>query len=160
MKKWIAVGGVVVIVLALFVVRFDLSKEGNRSISMTGLFFIEESAVYKVNVSVIEAGTGSGIGISLDGDVLDFGLISKGLTVRKIIELSNNLEVPVKVYVVSGGEAARFLSHEEGFLMEAGSERRVTVSLDAEEVGDYTGELRIVTKRPSLWPLGGLVRWV
>ena len=94
------------------------------------------------------------IGISVDKTQLDFGLVTKGLSVNKVLDFKNNDNLPAKVNVVAYGRVKPLVSTpESSFILKNGDKRSITITMNATDVGKYEGEVDIIMRVPTFSPL-------
>lgn len=155
MNRWFGVLGLVIILLAAFIIRFP-GQEGDAT-TFTGLFVSESIARYPVMVEVVPYDEAA-IGIALDDYELDFGILSQGMVARKTVNLDNHgVPVRVRAWVEGNISGMAGLSRDDFILKSPGS---IEVRLEASEPGNYTGTLFISTSRPNYRWMGWVTPWI
>jgi len=97
------------------------------------------------------------VGLSVDKDKLDFGLIPQGLSVNKVVEFKNNDYGPAKVLVATYGNIKPFVNTEKSFVIAAGDNRSLNIVMNASVIGQYSGEIDVVMRVPRYESLYYLV---
>ncbi len=153
MNRWFGVLGLVIILAAAFLIRFPGQERG----LFTGLLVSESVTEYPLIVEVVPYQDRS-IGIALQDNELDFGVLSQGMTARKTIKLESP-GVPVRIRAWAEGGIAGMveLSRTEFLLNGPGS---IEVSLKASDVGNYTGTLCISSGSAKYGWLGWITPWI
>ena len=136
--KLIALGviGIVLILAAAFFIR--LPDAGEQGIMYTGLLITERVVEYPITVQIIEPGSEE-IGVALEYDELDFGILQQGMVARKEINLGSN-DMPVKVSIWATGDIKGMVSFSSTEVYLDGPDS-VEVRIDASETGNFSGNV-------------------
>jgi hypothetical protein len=154
MGRLLGLAGIVLIFVGLSLIRFPV--EGDEGIAYSGLFVSERTAEYPIYVEVVPIEEGE-IGVSLEDQELDFGVLSQGMVARKTIKLES--ASPVRVMVWAEGNISDMVGFSSSdFVMDGSGE--VEVSLEASGLGNYSGMVYISSRVPNYSWLGGLTPWI
>ncbi|MEA3255769.1 MAG: hypothetical protein U9Q22_08055 [Candidatus Altiarchaeota archaeon] len=157
--------------LGLFIlISLDKNPEPEEIIKETG-FFHTESTLFlrdivryplRANVTPLRiADNKIKVGVSIETDELNFGVVSENLTVRKFINLKNNDKVPVKMCIPSYGNIKPYiLLSKNNFILKEGQALEVEIAFNATKVGIYSGELDVIAIKPKHPFLANFFGWV
>ncbi|HIE34562.1 MAG TPA: hypothetical protein EYP86_05425 [Candidatus Altiarchaeales archaeon] len=88
------------------------------------------------------------IGISADRDKLNFGVLPQTLSVRKFLNLKNREDSKARICVRTYGTIRDFVNiTEDTFILEKEEYREVQLTFSGDRVGNYTGEIDVITKK-------------
>lgn len=126
------------------------------------LFYVFElENNYKTKVSIIEQKSTSGLFYGITADNLEFGIISPGSVSKRFLNLENDDEIDYKILLVVTGNISPMVKFDKNdFILHEDESTEVTVSLDASlalKLGNYTGEVSVVSKRPRFLFLNSLM---
>ncbi len=113
-------------------------------ILLTG--FEKDSVTYPLSASVIEKS--SGVGLSIDPDKIDFGLIDISSNITKVLRLSNDDERNVKVSISTEGNISKMLKYSDMTFLAGREKKDVRVSLSPSSTGNFTGKLTATFIKP------------
>jgi hypothetical protein len=100
------------------------------------------------------------MGLSTDTDKLDFGVVSQNQTVRKFLNFGSQYPA-LKACVVSYGSISPFITVERpSFYISEGETGEAMLEFSAPKLGNFTGEVDMITKRPKYDILSPLLPWV
>lgn len=100
------------------------------------------------------------MGLSTDTDKLDFGVVSQNQTVRKFLNFGSQYPV-LKACVVSYGGISQFITVDrQSFSIAEGETGESMLEFSSPDVGNFTGEVDMITKRPKFDLLAPLLPWV
>jgi len=121
-----------------------------------GFLFSLKIKTYSMSANVISKGRK--FGISVDPFELNFGRVTLGTGVRKVINIRNNYDMPIRVIIDKEGSIEPYVHiGRENFLLEAGKQVNITISFRSFNAGNYTGTIKVITKIPRyrwvLWML-------
>ncbi len=129
-----------------------------------GIFFVKDIVRYpaKGNVTpLMRENRSIRLGIAAETYELNFGSIPQNLTVRKLINLRNNEDVPVKVCVLCyGGIKPLITVDKNNLILKKDEAKEIEIRFNATNIGSYTGEVDVVIKKPKYDPLAYLLPWV
>ena len=157
--------------LGLFIlISLDKNPEPEEIINESG-FFHTESTLFlrdivryplRANVTPLRiADSKIKVGVSVETDELNFGVVSENLTVRKFINLKNNDKVPVKMCMPSYGNIKQYvLLSKDNFILKEGQAVEVEIAFNATKVGLYSGELDVIAIKPKHPFLANFLGWV
>lgn len=101
------------------------------------------------------------IGVATEPTQLNFGLIPANFTVRKIITIKNYENVPVKVKMKVFGDIKDFISFSRNdFILLPNEETKIYITFNATKLGNYTGEIDVIVKKPRSTILLPLLKMV
>ncbi|HEX54506.1 MAG: hypothetical protein DRO90_03165 [Candidatus Altiarchaeales archaeon] len=90
------------------------------------------------------------VGISTDRDELNFGVIPQNLSVRKFLNLKNKRDSRARVCIRAYGTISDFIKIKDSdFVMERGESREIELVFTGDSVGNYSGEIDVITKKPK-----------
>ena len=119
-----------------------------------GMLFYNFYYIKKIKVLKLQLEVADKVGVNVDDDAIYFGKVYPGNTARRIIELSNNYEDPLKVSITIKGEISPFVSVSQNeFILEPGEDKVVTYYASTTKETpklNYTGETRVFFKRKLL----------
>jgi len=88
------------------------------------------------------------IGISADRDKLNFGVLPQNLSVRKFLNLKNREDSRARICVRTYGAIRDFVNITgDTFILEKGESREVQLIFGGDKIGNYTGEIDVITKK-------------
>ena len=89
------------------------------------------------------------VGVSADKNELNFGVVIQNMSVTKFLNI-NNKDVTVKECVVSYGSIGPLIKvPEKEFVLSTGESKMVSLEFSGSELGNYTGEVDVITKKPK-----------
>jgi hypothetical protein len=89
------------------------------------------------------------VGVSADRNELNFGVVIQNMSVTKFLNIENK-DVAVKECVVSYGDIGPLINvPENSFVLSTGESKAVTLHFSGSELGNYTGEVDVITKKPK-----------
>lgn len=91
----------------------------------------------------------SRIGISVEPFLLEFGVMPKNITSKKIVDLKNSRESPVKVKLKSYGNISPFLQFRNDFTLDSNQNKSVRIKASGNKLGKYKGEVQVIIKIPK-----------
>ena len=101
-----------------------------------------------------EIKAGNKVGLNADRDALHFGMLAPGNSGARIINTTNNRDIPVIVQIYTGGNISVWVHVEDNsYTLQPGETKMVKVGLTVPynaKPGNYTGILVGVFKR-KLW---------
>jgi hypothetical protein len=142
---------VTLLLLASVEIIYKHKETHNNTQIITSLFFFKKTVKYPVKVSFINVSNVSKtpIGISTVTYELDYGILPPGTGATKLIKLRNKNEIPAKVSLKVYGNVTQFLEFgKNNFILEENSSRDVYIRASSSEVGNYSGTLEVVVKKP------------
>jgi hypothetical protein len=94
----------------------------------------------------------SRVGISVDPNILQFGILPKNITTQKILYITNGNKVPVKVNLKVYGTISPFVKfNKNNFILSPNQNISVNVKGGGNIVGKYDGEVQVIIKIPKNW---------
>lgn len=100
------------------------------------------------------------VGVSADKSELNFGVVLQNMSVTKFVEI-NNKDVTVKECILSYGSIGPLIKiPENNFVLKTGESKAVTLAFSGSELGNYTGEVDVITKKPKYGFLDFLLPYV
>ncbi|MBN2013674.1 MAG: hypothetical protein JW778_00690 [Candidatus Altiarchaeota archaeon] len=136
-----------------------ITREGDES-----LFFDKIIDRIPARVSVVHPRTENNtikVGVSADTNELNFGVVIQNMSVRKFLNIASDDASTVKICIVSYGNISSFIRAEQvDFIMEKGDSTEVMLEFNGDLVGNYTGEVDVVTKKPKYGFLESLLPFV
>ncbi len=101
------------------------------------------------------------VGVSTDPHELNFGVVSQNTTgITKILNIHNK-DVNVKTCVVPYGDIKQFVEiKNKEFVMKTDEKREITIRFSGDKIGNYTGEIDVITKKPKYGLLEPLLPFV
>lgn len=110
-------------------------------------FIVLSNRPFEVRNIPLKVEVGEVIGISADGEILNFGTIIPGQKIIKRVTLSNSFAQDIEVRIfLDGGNISQFVYGESVVIMEENSSKEYEVNLvlpKSVEKGVYEGELII-----------------
>lgn len=87
------------------------------------------------------------IGISVDPDMLNFGVLPLGSSASKFILIENPDDRPVKVHVYQGvGSTGKIIHDRDNFMLYPGEQEKVTITAKGSETGNFSGNIVVGVK--------------
>ncbi len=102
------------------------------------------------------------IGMSVDPWNFNFGALPPESGSRKYINLANYEDNPRKVKIVCYGNISSMIQFSENnIILRKGDEKKISVSLNTSltKIGNYTGEIDVISKESKCSFLNGFVKW-
>jgi hypothetical protein len=100
------------------------------------------------------------VGVSADWNELNFGVVLQNMTVKKFLTI-NNTDVNMKSCVLSYGSIGPLIKvPENNFIIKTGEAKDVLLEFSGPDLGNYTGEVDMITKKPKYGFLEPLLPWV
>jgi len=167
----IFIGIIIPVALALIFLFY------NRPVPKTGLvtnmsveksenpLFIYEAIKYPCNVEVIKAEQNKSILIGFTADPwnVNFGILHPDYGGRRFINLANYKDQPYHVKLVCYGNICPMISFSQNdFVLHKGDELQVIVSLQtlpSTELGNYTGEVDVISEGTKIYFLNKIFGW-
>lgn len=157
--------------LGLFIlISLDKNPEPEEIINEAGFFhtestlFLRDIVRYPLRANVTPLRTTDSkirVGVSIETDELNFGVVSENLTVRKFINLKNNGKVPVKICIPSYGNIKPYIiTRKNNFILREGQALEVEIAFNATRIGLYSGELDVIAIKPKHPFLANFLDWV
>jgi hypothetical protein len=173
-KVLIAIGGIilVMIVIVIGLVLFDATPlpagEAKKIVDerSDNLFF--EKYIRRIPAQgsivppVIDNNGTITAGVSVDRDKLNFGRIQSNLSgITKVLEIQYPFNVSSKICVMVQGDIKQFLeTPNREFVMSSGEKREVQIRFSGSDIGNFTGEVDVLAKKPKYGFLDLLLPWV
>ncbi len=101
--------------------------------------FERDSVTYSLSASVIEKS--SGVGLSIDPDKIDFGIVGVSSNITKVLRLSNDDGRDVKVSISTEGNISKMLKYSDLTFLSGREKKDVKISLSPSSTGNFTGKL-------------------
>jgi len=145
------------LVFALIKLTFNISLTANFLVEKTEkLFYVFKlENKYETKVTVLEKQNTSNIFLGITGDNLEFGVIPLGSISKRFIDLANDDEMDYKIlFIITGNISPMVKFDKNNFILHEGENTRIIVSLDssfAQNPGNYTGEVTVISKKPRLF---------
>lgn len=153
MRLWLVV--LALVMVAAVAILAGLPGEGGSG--FTGMMVSERVLEYSMRVEVLPEENMT-MGIALQDYELDFGILSRGMTARKRIDIRDpGIPVKVRVWVIGDIAGMAELSREEFLLEGPGS---LEVRLRASEPGNSTGRLFISVRNANHRWMGWITPWL
>ena len=153
---WISLVAVVVFTYLLFLPLPKSPKkfvENVTSETEKSFFFLQTTIRYPAKGNVTELKIENqtlSVGVSVETFQLHFGRVPQNLTVRKIITLRNNENVPVKVRLRAFGNISQLIRFsKDELLLQPKKEARIYVIFNATKIGWFVGEVDVYLKKPK-----------
>ncbi len=87
------------------------------------------------------------IGVSVDPDTLNFGILPIGSSASKFILIENPDDRPVKVHVQAEGDFPGKISYDrDNFVLNPGEQEKVVITARGTETGNFSGNIVIGLK--------------
>lgn len=159
--RWIALGvlGIATVVAYIgFFYAYDIDVSGGMT-SRTSLFLTELTTTYPMKCDVVELNRSDvAIGVAVDTDRLDFGMLIAGSSgSTRTVNIGNNEDVPVKIRLSADGSIAPYVDFgENNFVLDVGEGRTVNIRMSSDEPGNYTGTLFISAKKVNYGWMEGI----
>jgi hypothetical protein len=102
-------------------------------------------------------------GVSVDSDKLDFGRIQSNLSgITKSLDIAYPFRTgSVKICVIAQGDIKQFLeTPNREFIMSSGEKKEVQIRFSGSMIGNFTGEVDVLAKKPKYGFLDLLLPWV
>ena len=146
------------IVTTGFIISDELDESQN-------LFFIYKKFRYPSNVTISYPATEIALGISIDTDNLNFGIIPSGGSYgTRIINIKNDEDVPIKIKLKPFGDISPMIDFEvPEFILQKGEEKKIEIYLrttEATRMGNYTGGVEILSIRPKIDAFSSLLQLI
>jgi hypothetical protein len=137
---------VVMVILQLFV--FLPENEGTYE----NLFFRFNVWSYPVKMYVpTEKNKTIYLGVSVEKDEINFGIVPFNSKVVKFINITNNNDKEIEVKIICKGNITKFLKFQQTFKLKPKEVKTIRVEADAKELGNFTGEINVITIIPKFW---------
>ena len=161
MRKLLIFGTVFafLVVLSLFYL-FSSTKTAlpEGAVIEAGPLFVTKTVKYPISVSVIPSNATQTLGISVDYGKLEYGILPKGSSATKYINLTNHDE-PVKITMLVTGTIKDMIKIEKNdFILH--TYEKIPVKLNASKTGNFSGELEIRATKPKTWFSKWLISWI
>lgn len=100
------------------------------------------------------------VGVSADPNELNFGLVVQNMSVRKFLGIKNK-DVDVKICVLAYGNISEFIqTRENNIIVRHNESRELMLEFRGKRIGNYSGEIDVITKKPKYSFLNPLLPWV
>lgn len=102
-------------------------------------------------------------GVSVDSDRLDFGRIQSNLSgITRLVNITYPFNTgSVKICVMSQGDIQKFLeTPNREFVMSSGEKREVAIRFSGSAIGNFTGEVDVLAKKPKYGFFELLLPWI
>jgi len=83
------------------------------------------------------------LGVSVDSDKLEFGIVPIGGNVTKVVEIESSSKNPAKAIITIDGNITPYIETEREVYMEGGERLKLYVKFVGSEEGNYTGIMKI-----------------
>ena len=163
--RWMVLGvlGIIIVIGYLGVFHtYDFDVSGNMA-SRTSFFLTELTTTYPMECDAVELNQSDiAIGVAVDTDKLDFGmLIAGGSGSTRTVNIGNNEPVPVKIRLSAEGNIAPYVDFDQNnFVLDVGEGRTVNLRMSSDEPGNYTGTLYISAKKVNYGWLEGITPFI
>lgn len=126
------------------------------------LFYVFEfESNHKTEVSITEQQNASNIFLGMTADNLEFGIIPLGSISKRFLDLTNTDEKDYGILLMVTGNISPMVKFDKNdFVLHKNENVKITVSLNsslAPNLGNYTGEISIISKRPKFSFLNSLM---
>jgi len=119
---------------------------------------------YETKVSIIEQQNTSDIFLGITTDNLEFGVMPRESVSKRFLNLTNNDDTDYKIILISKGNITPFVNFEKNdFILHKDETVKITVFLNSSPVvnlGNYTGEIYVISKRPRFLFLNNFMEGV
>ncbi len=149
---------VIILILLVFVLiklTFNTNFIGSFFVERTEkLFYIFElEKKYETKVSIIKKQNSSELFLGVTSDNLEFGVLSHDTVSKRFLNLANDDEMDYKILLITTGNISPMVKFDRNdFILHEGETVKITVSLDpslASNLGNYTGEISVISKKPK-----------
>lgn len=130
--------------------------------SLKNPLFIYDIVKYSTKVEVVEEESPK-IGMACDPSGLNFGTLPIGFKGHRYINLTNPGENVFRIKMIAYGNISEMISFDKNDLeLNPGEELEVTVFLNTSHsiLGNYTGEINVISKRAKYPFFDWLTEWI
>lgn len=162
MDKRLLVAVIAALFLGAVLAPVILSQQGPLvQLAQEKSFEVDDGFFYRTEITRLPAHleiteNESRIGLSVEPYMLEFGILPKNITATKQIDIANKKDGPVKVKFRVYGNISPFIEISKDFILDSQANTSVMVKAKGEDVGAYTGEVRMIVKRPK----NGWAEWL
>ncbi|MBS3097876.1 hypothetical protein J4209_03735 [Candidatus Woesearchaeota archaeon] len=124
------------------------------SISLTAIFYslgVVETMDIKVGLKVPESDTH--IGFDTNESALKFGIVPRGVSSTRVIEIYNDKGYSMNVKIIKSGFVTDWIDSETDFIIKPNESRRISFTATVPEgalAGNYSGNVRFIFKKKRI----------